>query len=122
MLFQGTLLTLVGLEFIAKYAQGHARLAAIAIRPVGEETASSKTALYQVRLHIGLNQMTGSCHLRARLTAIKVTARVGRSGIKLQRAEWQVLEVCHEAPVRQTSQSMWAFFQSGLVSCKAGTL
>ena len=70
MFSQCTLLTFVGLEFIAQHAHGHTCLAAIAVGPVGKEAASAKAALDQVRIHIGLNQMAGCRHLRACFTAI----------------------------------------------------
>ena len=70
MFSQSSLLTFVGLELIAQYSHGHACLAAIAIGPVGKEATSAKATLDQVRIHIGLNQMTGCRHLRACFTAI----------------------------------------------------
>ena len=76
---------------------GRACLAAIAIGPISKNAAAAKTVFNQLGVDVSVNQMGRRGNLRACLTVVKITARVGRSGIKLQSGKRQILEMCHES-------------------------
>ena len=44
-------------------AQGLARVTAIAVGFVSEQTTATKTQAHQFAVYIGVDQMAGSCHL-----------------------------------------------------------
>jgi len=105
--FESTFLAAIWLEFLAKHTHGNASLATIAIGPVGEEPTSPKPPIDQFRVNIVLNEVARGGHLRAGFSLVQIAAGIGRSGVKLQSAEGQVLEMRHAfCELRHWSQSI----------------
>ena len=72
------------LEIRGHDARRHARLALIAMGPVGERAAAAKPGAHQFAIDSGIDHMTGCRDLRARQPLRQITARVRRSRVKLQ--------------------------------------
>ncbi len=99
MAYPGAALAAVRLELVGHHPHRNASLAAVAVRPVGEDAAAAEAVLDQLRIDIGINQVRRSGNLRAGLACIQVTAGVGRCGVKLQRCKWQIVQVRHARPI-----------------------
>ena len=80
----GAALVAVGRERLRHHAHGDAGLAAVAVRPVGEDAAAAKAVAYQFRIHVAVDQVRRRGHLRAGLAVVQVAARVGRRRVELQ--------------------------------------
>ena len=65
-------------------AKWNAGTTTIAIWPISEQTASAKSFGNQFGISVVVYQVAWGGHLRAGLSVVQITARVGRSGIKLQ--------------------------------------
>ena len=80
----GAALAAVGRKAGGKHPQWRAGMATIAVWPVGEQTATPKALAHQLRIGGVVDQVAGSGHLRAGLSAAQVAARIRRRRIKLQ--------------------------------------
>ena len=72
-------------ESIGQYAQRYAGLAAVAMRPVGEQTAAPKALADQFGIRGIVDEVAWGGHLRTRLPSIEVAARIRCRGVELQR-------------------------------------
>lgn len=88
-------LTSVGLKFIGKHPQGRTGTASVAIGAVGEHATAPEAFVDEFGIGCVVDQMAGCGHLGAGLASRQVAARIGRSSVKLQRLQWEVLEVRH---------------------------
>src|SRR5690606_16370127 len=68
----------------------------IAVWTVGECAAASKTCGHQGGVGLGVDQMTGRGHLRARLPARQVAAWIGGGCIELHNREREFLKAAHD--------------------------
>ncbi|KAG0732144.1 hypothetical protein G6F57_018120 [Rhizopus arrhizus] len=91
----GAALAAVGRKPGGIHAHGHTGLAVVAMGAVGEQPATAKALLDQLRVRARVDQMAGRGDLRPSLSTRQVAARVGSGCVELQRGEGKFFELAH---------------------------
>ncbi|MNN31994.1 hypothetical protein D3C81_1457050 [compost metagenome] len=91
----GAALAAVRVELVHQHAARRAGAAFVAIGAIGEDAAAAEAGAHQPGVDIGIDQVRGRGHLRARHAAIEIAASVGRRCVKLQRGERKFLQLAH---------------------------
>ncbi|KAG1385520.1 hypothetical protein G6F59_017353 [Rhizopus arrhizus] len=91
----GAALAAVGRKPGGIHAHGHKGLAFGAMGAVGEQPATAKALLDQLRVRARVDQMAGRGDLRPSLSTRQVAARVGSGCVELQRGEGKFFELAH---------------------------
>ena len=92
---QRAALAAAGLEFPHRNPHRDAGVAVVAIGPIGEGAAATKTEPDELAVDARIDQVTGRGHLRACRPIGEVTAGVWRGRVELQRRERKIVEVAH---------------------------
>ncbi len=85
-----------GLELGDDDAHRHARMAMVAVGPVGEGAAAAEARGDERAVRVGVDEIARRGDLRARELPRQVAAGVGRGRVELQVRDREVVQLCHE--------------------------
>src|ERR1700674_357871 len=94
----GAALRARGLELGGDHAHRHARVAVVAVGTVGEGTTAAKSRRDERAVGVGVDEIAGRGHLRARKLARQVAAGIGSRRVELQVRDRKVVELRHSVP------------------------
>lgn len=89
-------------------AHRYAGVAVVAIRPIGKQPAAAKADMHQLAIHRIVDGVGRNRHLRARLTAGQIAARIRRGGVKVDAENPVMVAVAHcrnNTPRRRPAQA-----------------
>src|SRR5207253_2665106 len=87
-----------GLELGDDDAHRHARMAMVAVGPVGEGAAAAEARGDERAVGVGVDEIARRGDLRARELPRQVAARVGRGRVELQVRDRKVVQLRHVSP------------------------